>query len=83
MLVDCRDGGGPMGHGGGPMGHYSAGPPAAPLAREAGTVSRWFDKGYGFILPAIGGEEIFVHNTDIEDGEVLEVRALSLLYGLR
>ncbi|MEE8560995.1 MAG: cold shock domain-containing protein, partial [Gemmatimonadota bacterium] len=36
------------------------------MARETGTV-KWFsnEKGYGFIRRA-GGEEIFVHYTDIQ-----------------
>ncbi len=43
---------------------------------------KWFDsrKGYGFIVPEDGGDEIFVHHTDIQmegfkdlnDGQAVE-----------
>jgi len=42
-----------------------------------GTVKRWFGlRGYGFITPEEGGEDVFVHNTDIDDGTNLKEGAL-------
>ena len=42
------------------------------MAREAGVVSRWNDeRGFGFIAPGGGGEELFCHRTAIEDGDCL------------
>jgi len=37
-----------------------------------GTVLRWNEKGFGFIRPEIGGEDIFCHTSNIEDGDILE-----------
>ena len=32
-----------------------------------GTVKKWLDfKGYGFIKPETGGDDIFIHNSDIK-----------------
>ena len=45
----------------------------APMpAREQGTVSRWTDRGFGFITPNDGGEDLFCHFSNIEDGNGLE-----------
>ena len=46
------------------------GPPPAP--RHRGTVRLWdFEKGYGFICPADGGQDLFCHRSAIEDGDAL------------
>ena len=35
---------------------------------QRGIVQKWLeDKGYGFIQPDAGGDNIFVHRTDIND----------------
>jgi len=49
-------------------------PPAAPMpgGREQGTVSRWTDRGFGFITPKDGGEDLFCHFSNVEDGNALE-----------
>lgn len=37
-----------------------------------GTVKRWVEgRGYGFIEPDEGGDDIFVHNTDLDGTYVL------------
>ena len=49
--------------------------PAAPPpanGRERGTVSRWTERGFGFITPKDGGEDLFCHFSNIEDGNSLE-----------
>lgn len=42
------------------------------MDRREGTV-QWFDpeKGYGFIEPDGGGEDAFVHRTELEDTDIL------------
>lgn len=42
------------------------------MDRREGTV-QWFDpeKGYGFIEPEGGGEDAFVHRTELEDTDIL------------
>jgi len=47
--------------------------------RHRGTVARWNSRGFGFIVPEGGGEDIFVHNSNIEDGDALE-RGASVEY---
>ena len=43
------------------------GPQAQQLSRDEGTV-KWFDprKGYGFIEPRSGGDDIFVHISEVD-----------------
>ena len=33
--------------------------------KQIGTISKWCDNGFGFIIPAKGGESLFVHISDI------------------
>ena len=46
------------------------GPP--PPGKLQGIVQRWTAKGYGFIAPEDGGEELFCHFSKIEDGNALQ-----------
>jgi len=74
--------GGPMGGGmGGGMcggmgggGAPGQGPPGGQTmtGQMQGTVKVWFDdKGFGFIAPTIGGNDVFVHRNGLLDGESL------------
>ena len=51
-------------------------PQVAPGGREQGTVSRWTDRGFGFITPDDGGDDLFCHFSNIEDGNGLEPGAI-------
>lgn len=46
------------------------GDPPPPPEESTGTLTRWLkDKGFGFIKPSDGGEELFCHATSLQDGE--------------
>ena len=40
-------------------------------ARVRGVASRWNDKGFCFIKPENGGEEVFCHSSGIKDGNCI------------
>ena len=61
-----QDGYGGMGGGG--RGGVTGPPPPGKLL---GTVSRWSNKGFGFITPDAGGDGIFCHFSKIRDGNAL------------
>ena len=45
---------------------------AAPAGKLSGTVVTWRDqRGFGFIKPSDGGEDLFVHHSQITDGQAL------------
>jgi len=45
-------------------------PPAAPS--NTGVVKVWFEeKGFGFVTPASGGDDVFVHRNALKDGQTL------------
>ena len=39
--------------------------------RLKGQACRWNERGFGFIKPADGGEDLFCHVSSIEDGNCL------------
>ena len=56
---DDRAGGGGGGGGGGGSG------------KEAGVALRWNERGFGFIKPDAGGDDLFCHLSQIQDGNAL------------
>ena len=62
-------GGGSYGGGGGRSTGGVSGPP--PAGKMQGTAKRWNEKGFGFIGPDDGGEDLFCHFSDIQDGKCL------------
>jgi cold shock CspA family protein len=43
----------------------------ADVKRLRGTASRWNDKGFCFLKPEDGGEEVFCHSSGIKDGNCI------------
>ena len=59
-----------------PGGGMPAPGPVPSGGREQGTVSRWTERGFGFITPKDGGEDLFCHFSNIEDGNGLEPNSM-------
>merc|ERR1719461_2296103 len=64
---ESRRGGG--GYGGGGGGGYGGGGGGGTLR---GTACRWNERGFGFIKPDDGGEDLFCHVSAIKDGNCLQ-----------
>ena len=51
----------------------AASPPIFVSMSMTGTVKKWIeDNGFGFITPEDGGDDVFIHRTQLADAEALE-----------
>lgn len=70
---------------GGKGGSAGRADPVPGAKREMGTIKKWFaEKGFGFIRPAAGGEDVFAHSSAMpanfypQEGDTLSfVRGIS------
>ena len=45
-----------------------------------GTISKWTDRRYGFITPALGGRDVFFHQRSISGGIFSPEPGMKVLY---
>lgn len=59
---------------GGPGGAPRRGPPAGPSVEMQGTV-KWYNatKGFGFVAPAEGGKDVFVHASALQRAGIMQL----------
>ena len=59
---------------GGPGGAPRRGPPTGPSVEMQGTV-KWYNatKGFGFVAPAEGGKDVFVHASALQRAGVMQL----------